>query len=223
MSEVINEVIETGKAERKLIDKAAKLWLRISRWTHATDIEFYDGKTAQEKLGNINGISTEFDDRDDIAASISSVNNVNEELQYRIGGFRIYRGEDGHIYIIDENAGADSVPKKLGDTDPIMFAAGTDDEYLFAEDTSHVYVYMTLQQDFRKGTGIQIKLPNSEYVGLKFKEPIWENEESGMYVELMKVAGVAANSSGSMFYILLYMLKNIPAGTMIKKKCMVFK
>lgn len=80
-STIINEVIETGKAERKLIDKAAKLWLRISRWTHASDVEFYDGKTAQDKVGAINGISSDFNvGKDDIAASSILTKNIKDDL-----------------------------------------------------------------------------------------------------------------------------------------------
>lgn len=229
VSTVVNEVIVTGRAERMLIDKASKLWQRISKWTHATDVEFEDGKTAQEKVGNINGIATDLCGRNDIAASISAVNIVNEELKYRIGGFRIYRGEDGNIYIIDENAGADAVPKKLGDGDPeiIHYASNGISEYLFMEDMSHVYVLLPFQQDFRLGAGIDIKLPNSEnYVNIPLitndeqnlkDHVIWEDSISGLVVERLHTEYIAANSSGSMFYVVLYLLKNIPAGTMIKK------
>ena len=90
VSTTINEIVEIGKAERKLIDKAAKLWLRISRWTHATDVEFYDGKTAQEKVGNINGITSDFNiGQDDIAASSFMTKRIKTDLNDGIINDRI--------------------------------------------------------------------------------------------------------------------------------------
>lgn len=53
----INEQIITGRKFRKCIDVANKVWLRISFWTSANDVEFDDGKTLQQKLGTINGIT----------------------------------------------------------------------------------------------------------------------------------------------------------------------
>lgn len=50
---IINETIVTGRKERRLINKESKLWQRISRWTHASDVEFPDGKTAVEKVAAI--------------------------------------------------------------------------------------------------------------------------------------------------------------------------
>lgn len=53
----INETIVTGRKFRYLLNEATKLWQRISFWTKACDVEFDDGKTAEEKLGKINGIT----------------------------------------------------------------------------------------------------------------------------------------------------------------------
>lgn len=53
----INEEIVTGRKFRKLIDEATKLWQRISFWTKASDVEFNDGKTAEEKIGTLNFVS----------------------------------------------------------------------------------------------------------------------------------------------------------------------
>ena len=36
----------------------AFVWNRLSFWTHSSDVEFQDGETAQEKVGNIHGITT---------------------------------------------------------------------------------------------------------------------------------------------------------------------
>lgn len=82
MATVVNEVIVTGRVKRRLIDKAAKLWQRLSYWTKASDVEFNDGKTAEEKLGNINGISSDINDEsDNLAASMKVVSMLRQSFQ----------------------------------------------------------------------------------------------------------------------------------------------
>ena len=49
----VNEKIQTGRKFRKLIDEDSRLWLRISFWTKASDVEFDDGETAETKLSNV--------------------------------------------------------------------------------------------------------------------------------------------------------------------------
>ncbi len=49
----IIEQIQTGRKFRKLIDESSRLWLRISFWTKASDVEFDDGETAETKLSNV--------------------------------------------------------------------------------------------------------------------------------------------------------------------------
>lgn len=81
----INERITTGRKFRRLIDKEAKLWQRISWWTKASDVEFNNGKTAEQKLGNINGITSDLDDNySDIAASSSSTFRIHDNLEHGI-------------------------------------------------------------------------------------------------------------------------------------------
>ena len=53
----INEQIITGRKFRKLIDETTRLWQRISFWSKASDVEFNDGHTAEEKLGSLNFVS----------------------------------------------------------------------------------------------------------------------------------------------------------------------
>lgn len=53
MATTVNEQIVTGRKFRKLIDEASRLWLRISFWTKASDVEFNDGETAETKFVNI--------------------------------------------------------------------------------------------------------------------------------------------------------------------------
>lgn len=234
----INEKIVTGRKFRRLIDKDSKLWQLISWWTKARDVEFDDGKTAEQKLGNINGITSDLMEKHDFAASIASVYSVNEELQYRIGGFRIYRDEDGNIYIIDENAGADSVPKKLGDVDPETFSAGTDAEYLFAENTPYAYCLKCglfsseeddhihgVYQESTYGSRVYIKLPNADkYTTIQGNTDTWKDEASGMSLTKVSYKYTRAGVSGSGGYgVYLFILKDIPAGTMLKSNIVVFK
>ena len=118
----INEQIITGRKYRRLIDKATKLWQRISWWTKASDVEFDDGKNAEQKLGNINGITSDFFINDESIAASSNLTNraytrFNEFTDNgRVKGIII--GEDGNPYIeyCDED-GADTVLKKLGSVD----------------------------------------------------------------------------------------------------------
>lgn len=210
----VNERIVTGRKFRRLIDKEAKLWQRISWWTRSNDVECDDGKTVEQKIGDINGITSFLNDRHDLAASISSVNSVNEELQYRIGGFRIYRGDDGNIYIVDEEAGADSVPKKLGDGDPETLADITSDDFVFNEDMVYAYVFKVIQQNFKLKKGIKIQLPNGREIVTNFKVDLVD-EESGLGIKELKMSAIPVNTSGSMHYTILYLIKDIPAGTKI--------
>lgn len=53
MATIVNEQVVSGRKFRKLIDEASRLWLRISFWTKACDVEFEDGETAETKFANI--------------------------------------------------------------------------------------------------------------------------------------------------------------------------
>ena len=77
----------------------------VSHWTNANTLQFDDGKTAQAKLGAIDGISSSKDSSSDkIAASTKLVSELNSNL----GGLSFYEDATGK-YVV----GADSVPKKL--------------------------------------------------------------------------------------------------------------
>ncbi|MDE7131251.1 MAG: hypothetical protein K2O65_05585 [Lachnospiraceae bacterium] len=116
----INEKIITGRKFRRLIDKDSKLWQLISWWTKASDVEFDDGKTAEQKLGNINGITSDFSvDDESIAASSNLTNRAYERFDEFTDGGKINAiiiGEDGKPYIKYWD-GADTVLKKLGNVD----------------------------------------------------------------------------------------------------------
>lgn len=68
----INEQIITGRKFRKLIDETTKLWQRISFWTKASDIEFDDGRTAEEKLGNLKFVSLTAEQYNNLAVKDST-------------------------------------------------------------------------------------------------------------------------------------------------------
>ena len=60
---------------------ADKLWHRISFWTHANDVEFNDGKTAQTKVGAIKGITTSTNTAETgYAADATTVTTLNQSL-----------------------------------------------------------------------------------------------------------------------------------------------
>lgn len=96
----INEKIVTGRKFRRLIDKEAKLWQLISWWGKASDVEFDDGKTAEQKVGNINGITSSFQINDSSVCASSVLTNriktdlndgiINDHIQFVID-------EDGNL------------------------------------------------------------------------------------------------------------------------------
>lgn len=106
----INEKIVTGRKFRRLIDKEAKLWQRFSWWTSSNDVECGDGKTVEQKIGNINGITSDFAvDDSSICASSILTNRIKTDLNDGI--------INDHIqFVIDEDGnlgwkkdGADTV------------------------------------------------------------------------------------------------------------------
>ncbi len=102
---IVNELIITGRYYRVLIDKTKKLWQRISYWTHSTDVEFEDGKNAEEKLGAINGITSNVElENEDMAASIKAVHQINSNL----ANISIYVDDNGNLHF-KNSEGADSV------------------------------------------------------------------------------------------------------------------
>lgn len=80
----VNEQIVTGRAHRVLIDKVAKLWQKISFWTKSSDVEFNDGKSAETKVGAIDGITDSLASTSSrIAASAKALSTVNNKLAGR--------------------------------------------------------------------------------------------------------------------------------------------
>lgn len=76
------EIIEKTGKSYNIFDKVNNVWNKISFWHKASDCEFDDGKTAQNKLGAINGITSDLTgEAEDIAASIKCVNQLNSSLK----------------------------------------------------------------------------------------------------------------------------------------------
>lgn len=96
----VNEQIITGRKFRKLIDEASRLWLRISFWTKASDVEFDDGEDAEKKFVNMQAV---------IENLKQTFQNFKDFVLDALGGCKIEQ-EGDNFYIV----GADAVRKKLG-------------------------------------------------------------------------------------------------------------
>ena len=99
----INEITKTGRVFRKLIDKENMRWLKLSFWTSSSDVECADGKTVEEKIGAINGItSNPNDESEDIAASIKVVNQI--KMAFQDGVNKIYNKLIGLGFTPNQNS-----------------------------------------------------------------------------------------------------------------------
>ena len=107
------EIIEKTGKSYNIFDKVNNVWNKISFWHKASDCEFNDGKTAQTKLGAINGITSDLSgEAEDVAASIKCVNQLNSSLK----GFEPIVDDTGKITgYKTTQGGADTVfPFKSG-------------------------------------------------------------------------------------------------------------
>lgn len=119
----VNEQIVTGRKFRKLVNEATKLWQRISFWTKASDVEFDDAKTAEIKVGAIDGITDSLASTSSrIAASAKSVNQLSNNL----GGLSFGETADGKPGY--RKPGADAV---------IPFKSGMVFEHIFTFTTGY--------------------------------------------------------------------------------------
>lgn len=81
MASIINDVL--GRDYKVLVDdtQGAFVWNRLSYWTHAQDVTFTDGETAQAKVGNIHGITTSTSvTTQGYAADATVVTNLNKRV-----------------------------------------------------------------------------------------------------------------------------------------------
>ena len=82
----------------------------VSHWTKANTLEFDDGKTAQDKLGAIDGISSSRESNSDkIAASTALVSELNSDL----GAVKVIPEGSGANVKYYAQLGADAASKKL--------------------------------------------------------------------------------------------------------------
>lgn len=87
------ETTSIGHFYNRCVDAVNNLFDTMSFWTHSKDVEFVDGKTAETKVGAINGITSDMSgEADDIAASIKCVNQLNNSL----GGLSFGKDGDGN-------------------------------------------------------------------------------------------------------------------------------
>lgn len=130
------EIIKTGRKYRKCIDNTSgnKVFERYSFWGKASDIEFNDGTTVENKVGSFKGVTTNENQTAGYAADvtlvksiktslsnlITSLTNLVNSINDRLGGMRFYEDSTGK-YVI----GADSVPKKLGELEFLVKTVGS--------------------------------------------------------------------------------------------------
>lgn len=81
MASIINNVLH--RDYKVLADNTigAFIWNRLSFWTHASDVQFEDGETAQDKVGSIHGITTSTSiSTPGYAADATVVNALNKKV-----------------------------------------------------------------------------------------------------------------------------------------------
>lgn len=98
------EIITKDRKEYNIWDKINSKWNRLNFLTNAKSVDFDDGKTAQNKLGAIDGITSDLSgESETVAASIKCVNQLNSSL----GGLNFAQDAEGNWGYIP--SGADSV------------------------------------------------------------------------------------------------------------------
>ena len=120
----INETWVTGKKYRVMAEPASKKWNIFSFLSKAQDTIFDDGKNAQQKLGNINGITDDPNvDDSNIAVSSKALNTLNKTIEDRFmyEGTAFYLDKQGDKWGWNEKAerGADTFhPFNITKTEP---------------------------------------------------------------------------------------------------------
>lgn len=141
----INEKLVSGRKFRRMIDKEAKLWQLISFWSKGSDVECDDGKTVEEKIGNINGITSSFEVHDEsVCASSILTNRIKTDLNNGIINDRIQ-------FIIDENGKL--CWKKDGADTVLNFSSGLSERILIGSSNSfnpHTFDITTAYEDYSK-------------------------------------------------------------------------
>ena len=91
------EIITKDRKEYNIWDKINSKWNRLNFLTNAKSVDFDDGKTAQTKLGAIDGITSDLSgESETVAASIKCVNQLNSSFAYDENGiYGYHRKVDG--------------------------------------------------------------------------------------------------------------------------------
>lgn len=88
------EIITKDRKEYNIWDKINSKWNRLNFLTNAKSVDFDDGKTAQNKLGAIDGITSDLSgESETVAASIKCVNQLNSSLANGQVKFKVENGE----------------------------------------------------------------------------------------------------------------------------------
>ena len=103
------EIITKDRKEYNIWDKINSKWNRLNFLTNAKSVDFDDGKTAQNKLGAIDGITSDLSgESETVAASIKCVNQLNSSLTANSTQFYFDFQNGKYGFNTDPNRGADT-------------------------------------------------------------------------------------------------------------------
>lgn len=107
-------ISETTKSSYyRVRDAVNATWQRFSFWTKGSDVEFTDGKTAQTKVGAIDGITDSLASSSSrMAASAKAVKQLNDNI-------KVYVGSDGKLHF-KNGAGTDTALNFSGGDVPVV-------------------------------------------------------------------------------------------------------
>ena len=97
--------IVSGYQKMKDYIKQTSGYQLLSRWANANTLECDDGKTLQDKVGGISGISSSLTANSTTQAASTNLTN---QLYQNISKIDVYIGEDGKLHFTD-GTGADTV------------------------------------------------------------------------------------------------------------------
>lgn len=136
------EIITKDRKEYNIWDKINSKWNRLNFLTNAKSVDFDDGKTAQTKLGAIDGITSDLSgESETVAASIKCVNQLNSSL----GGLKFGTdGEGNYGYFGDDDV---LIPFNGGNLVILGYANTPNGTYstLFVADKNYDHVYVVGQ------------------------------------------------------------------------------
>lgn len=126
MANQIGDTVSKGNYFNVCTDETNQTFETKSFYTDSEDVSFADGENAENKVGAIKGITSDFNTTDaGYAASMTAVSKLNSSLAD--GNISFSVGEDGAPYATYK-VGADTVTKKLGNNSisiPLIEAVAT--------------------------------------------------------------------------------------------------